>query len=312
MLTVLFATRNGERILPAVLESYCSLVPPPGGWKLVIVDNGSTDRTKDAVTAFLGRLPLTYLFEPTPGKNAALNTGLASVSGDLVVLTDDDVFPRPDWLREMRATADAHPSFAIFGGAVLPRWEVPPAAWVLSWVPLGPSYTISNPSLAEGPTTPGLIFGPNMAVRADVFRAGYRFDPAIGPRGGRYAMGSETEFVMRLVKAGFAAWHCPRPVVEHLIRESQLQRSWILERAVRFGRGQRRLNANDESVPVRKWLGVPRWIFRGLLRNSIGLARAWLVADPEGRFRARWEFNFLLGEIIEARLIHKEQGLPDD
>ena len=308
MLTVLFATRNGERVLPAVLESYCALLPPPGGWKLVVVDNGSSDGTKDAVMAFRQRLPLTYLFQPTPGKNAALNTGLASVSGDLVVLTDDDVFPRPDWLCEMRATADAHPGFSIFGGVVLPRWEVPPAEWILTWVPLECVYTISTPYRADGPTAPNVITGPNMAVRADVFQAGYRFNPAIGPRGKRYAMGSETEFVMRVVNAGYAAWHSPRPVVEHFVRETQLQRAWIFARAIRFGRGMHRLGVN-QSARTPKWLGVPRWLFRALLRNAIGMARASLAGDPERRFRSHWEFNYLLGQIMEARLIHREARL---
>jgi glycosyltransferase involved in cell wall biosynthesis len=306
VLTVLFATRNRESILTAVLESYRTLAPPPGGWKLVVVDNGSTDRTKDAVTAFQGRLPLTYLFEPTNGKNAALNTGIAEVSGDLVVLTDDDVFPRPDWLLQMRAAADAHPDFSVFGGAVVPRWEVPPAEWILAWVPLVSMYAVSNPSLVEGPTTPARVFGPNMAVRASVFGAGYRFDPAIGPREGPYAMGSETEFVMRLAKAGFQAWHCPGSVVEHFIREIQLQRSWVLGRAVRLGRGQQRLSESDESLRVRKWFGVPRWLFRALLRSMFGMARARSVGDAERRFRSHWERNYLLGRIIEARLVRRE------
>ena len=45
MLTVLIATRNGAATLPRVLASYTQLEPPTGGWKLVVVDNGSTDGT---------------------------------------------------------------------------------------------------------------------------------------------------------------------------------------------------------------------------------------------------------------------------
>ena len=39
MLSVLMATRNGARSLPTVLDAYSRLEPPPGGWKLIIVDN---------------------------------------------------------------------------------------------------------------------------------------------------------------------------------------------------------------------------------------------------------------------------------
>src|SRR6516225_223426 len=119
MLTVLIATRNGARTLPRCLGALAGLTSPPGGWKLVVVDNGSTDATREIVASFADRLPLTFLLEPRHGKNAALNAGLGSVEGDLVVFTDDDTLPRPDWLVEMRRAADEHRSFSIFGGSVL-------------------------------------------------------------------------------------------------------------------------------------------------------------------------------------------------
>src|SRR5688572_29690523 len=99
MLTTLIATYNGARTLPEVLKAYCALQPTDGRWKLVVVDNGSTDRTSEIIAAYRQHLPLTYLIEPKQGKNAALNTGLTCRAGDLLVLTDDDVLPRSDWLR---------------------------------------------------------------------------------------------------------------------------------------------------------------------------------------------------------------------
>ena len=53
------------------------------------------------------------MVEPEAGKNIALNAGLAFVSGDLVVLTDDDAIPRPDWLVRLRQAADSNPTFGI-------------------------------------------------------------------------------------------------------------------------------------------------------------------------------------------------------
>ena len=125
-MTVLFATHNGARTLPGVLDAYCRLIDPEGGWKLIVVDNASTDRSREIITSYLDRLPITYLYEGKLGKNAALNTAIAHIDGDLVVFTDDDVFPRPGWLVCMRSAADAHPSITIFGGVILPRWETPP------------------------------------------------------------------------------------------------------------------------------------------------------------------------------------------
>jgi hypothetical protein len=43
MVTVLLATYNGAETLPKGLNAYCQLQAPRAGWKLVVVDNGSTD-----------------------------------------------------------------------------------------------------------------------------------------------------------------------------------------------------------------------------------------------------------------------------
>ena len=109
MLTVIFATRNRAPILHRVLGSYCNLHPPESGWKLIVVDNGSTDKTREVLAAYESRLPLSWLTECNLGKNCALNAGLPLVEGDLAVFTDDDVFPFADWLVELRRTADCQP-----------------------------------------------------------------------------------------------------------------------------------------------------------------------------------------------------------
>jgi L-malate glycosyltransferase len=291
--------------LPEVLNGYCALEPPEGGWKLVIVDNGSTDDTKAVIAAFRHRLPLTYLYEPRAGKNAALNTGLSHVSGDLVVLTDDDVLPQSDWLRRLRITAHSQPAFSLFGGPILPKWEYPPEDWILTWVPLSPTFTVLD-SVDEGPISPRLIFGPNMTVRADIFQSGYRFDEAIGPKGSDYAMGSEAEFLRRLGKAGYTAWHCKKAVVAHIIRASQMNKEWVLARAVRYGRGQYRLADQDSPKPPRAVLGVPMSLLLRILAHGLCLAGAHLSGDAETLFRARWQWNYLVGKVVEARLLHKE------
>jgi len=76
-----------------------------------------------------------------------------------------------------------------------------------------------------------------MAVRSNIFEIGYKFDENIGPNGANYAMGSETDLLLRLRHAGFKAWHCKNAIVKHMIRSSQMDRRWILARAIRYGRG---------------------------------------------------------------------------
>ncbi len=306
MLSVLLATRNGAPTLPAVLEAFTRLQQPSTGWKLIIVDNGSTDQTREIVVSFQTKLPLTYRSECSPGKNAALNSGLADLEGDLAVFTDDDVFPRPDWLIRLRAAADEHRPYSMFGGVILPRWESAAPAW-LHWMPAGPVFTLTDPELKEGPTDPGNLFGPNMAIRTEVFWDGTRFDNSIGPRGTNYAMGSESELVERLGRQGHRAWHTNEAVVEHFIRDYQLTKSWVMERAVRFGRGQLRLLKAEDPAAVPHWLGVPPPVFPRMIKRVLRMTKGWLMSDEQELFLAHWEFNYLWGHVIEARDLRRQQ-----
>jgi glycosyltransferase involved in cell wall biosynthesis len=305
MLTVLFATRNGSQTLPSVLETFTRLQAPPSGWKLVVVDNGSTDQTREIVASFRKKLPLTYVFEARGGKNLALNTGLEHLEGDLAVFTDDDVFPHPDWLIRLRAAADDHPEYSMFGGVVAPRWEVTPPPWI-TWVDKRIVFAIT-PGMVEGPMEVEFVFGPNMAIRAEVFtKRGIRFDASIGPRGAKYAMGSETELLLRLGRQGHEAWHVQNAVVEHFIRERQMNKAWVLERAIRFGRGRFRVSQTPDAEARPRCLGIPVGFFPWLIRKGVKRAIARLSFDEQALFFARWEFNYVFGQIIEAHAMRRE------
>jgi L-malate glycosyltransferase len=307
VLTVLFSTRDAAAHLRDVLSAFTRLEVPAGGWQLLIADNCSVDGTRQIIESFRDRLPLRCFAESRPGKNVALNAGLALVDGDLVVLTDDDVFPRSDWLVQLRAAADAHEQFDVFGGAVLPKWETPPPPWLMRRVPAGPTYTLTDTSLADGPTGAHNIFGPNMAIRSSVFAQGARFETSIGPSGRNYAMGSETELVRRLLRQGHQAWYVREAVVEHFIRKSQMNQRWVLRRAQRFGRGQYRLSRATESAPQRTWRGIPRYLYRKLLGEIGRTLLAAASMDGDRLFRARWSLNYIRGQMVEAGIIHRDE-----
>jgi glycosyltransferase involved in cell wall biosynthesis len=302
MITVLFSTLDGADSLPATLLSLTNLDEPPGGWKLVAVDNGSTDGTPEILRSFSKRLPLTCLEEPIRGKNRALNRALAEVEGDLVVLVDDDIIAEPDWLRAWRGVADRLSDFDIFGGCILPHWGTQPERWLLEEVPVGPVYALTDPAWREGPIRAGCVWGPNMAVRRRVFDAGHRFDESIGPNGTAvYAMGSETEFTLRMERQGFRCCHSPAPMVRHQIPASTMTEDWVLRRAFRFGRGERLQQLAATGTRDALLWGYPRWMVRRLAEEYLRLARAGLMGTAAERFRVRWEINRLRGALAAHR-----------
>jgi GT2 family glycosyltransferase len=302
VLTVLIAVHDGAETLPRVLNAYRQLQPPSGGWKLVIIDNASGDGTAGIVTSFAGDLPLVFMSEPRRGKNRALNNGLRHLEGDLAVFSDDDSIPERDWLACLRAAADAHPEYAVFGGRILPLWDVEPEDWILHWVPTGAVYSVTDAARKEGPCEAAKVWGPNMAIRAEWFRKGYRFDERVGPDGSaRYAMGGETELTLRLsIAEHLACWHCRDARVHHIVTAGQMRRSWILKRAFHLGRCVRRESQQNAAAGRPHVARGPGAIWAGLTRELGNLVAARRADDARGVFEARWQLNLWCGCLYEA------------
>jgi polyisoprenyl-phosphate glycosyltransferase len=109
-LSVVAPACNEEEVLPlfiqrttAVLDSY------EGSWELVLVDDGSSDRTWDVVLAASERDPHIHgvRLARNFGHQLALTAGLAASDGDAVITLDADLQHPPEFLPELIATARA-------------------------------------------------------------------------------------------------------------------------------------------------------------------------------------------------------------
>ncbi len=102
--SVVIATYNRAADLRDTLASLASL-RPDGPWEVIVVDNNSTDATREVVEQAARTFPvqLRYLFEREQGRSPALNTGIRAAHGDIIVTTDDDVRVPVDWLNRAAA-----------------------------------------------------------------------------------------------------------------------------------------------------------------------------------------------------------------
>jgi glycosyltransferase involved in cell wall biosynthesis len=302
---LLFATRDGARTLPIMLEALEKTTPPPDELHIVAVDNASADGTPAILRAWTDRLPLTVLREERPGKNLCLNVGLDHLGADrlrdtLVVLTDDDILPEPSWLTTYAAVAEAHPECDVFAGAITPLWPRQTPDWLES---LSPHHDVLFAiTRFEGGAIPcHAAFGPNMAVRGSVFASGVRFNERFGPvKGAQYAMGSETELMERLDREGRRAWSIAEPAVGHMIEPSLLAPESVIKRAFRHGLGCGLRGQATRGTPLWRLL-ASSWA----KQVSANLRRLGDSADRSllHRFRGAWAKGYAEG----ARLAHEER-----
>lgn len=310
MITIIFCSYNGARTLPRMLDGLCAMRSDGLRYKIVAVDNGSTDDTARILKDYVGRLPLTCLSEPRRGKNVALNRALAEIEGDIAVMTDDDVVVDPNWMLQVKAVFDAHPEVDVVGGRIEPLWPSPPAPWILKAVPLIVAYAATPADYEDGPCGPQRVWGPNMSFRARLFReGGIRFNERIGPDGTKvYAMGAEVEFCRRLQADGYKMWHASKAVVKHIIRDHQLTRRWLAGRAYRHGRGETRMAPNGGGdASLKRVRDVPLYLLPMIARAAGKYAGTLLMRDDASQITALWHLAYLVGVAHEMRSIHRAQ-----
>src|SRR6516164_6667228 len=104
--SVVLCTHNRcESLAKALASAACLELPKLLDWEVLVVDNNSTDRTREVAEEFCRRYPthFRYIFERQQGKSHALNTGIREAQGDVIAFIDDDVTVEPTWLRHLTA-----------------------------------------------------------------------------------------------------------------------------------------------------------------------------------------------------------------
>jgi poly-beta-1,6-N-acetyl-D-glucosamine synthase len=96
------AVYNGERFLERKLRTILSLNYPRDLMDILVVSDGSTDRTDEIARSFAGE-GVQFMRVPHGGKAAALNAGVPRVSGEILVLSDVRQTLEPDCLRNVIA-----------------------------------------------------------------------------------------------------------------------------------------------------------------------------------------------------------------
>ncbi len=306
MLSVLMATHNGADTIDRTLAAMSELDAPIGGWKLVVVNNASTDDTESHILKWRDRLPLDYIVEPRLGKSTALNTALHHAVGDLIIMTDDDVLPDRDWLTEWRRMADAYPALSVFGGVTVPEFEGAPPAWPMTDACLTVLYG-KTPLQPEGEIVPLDVSGANMAIRKSISDQGWRFDEGflIGKNG---LMGEDSDFVKRLWTQGHRVGFAPNARVRHIVHQDQTSWSWIQRRFLRHGRTMFMLEEMRlDEVSNRPAFRFPWWRLRRGAESALRL----LMAAPSGNrariYQQSKALAYDLGAISQALTLLRQQ-----
>ena len=241
-------------------------------WELVVVDNNSSDKTKDVVEAFAEEscLNAKYVLECAAGLSHARNRGIAESRGAIISFLDDDVVVASDWLTEIWKAFEKYDAMCVGGRVLLHKDIKVPAWWHESFnVGIGKFDRGDSVIRPENGDTELIGIGANMSFRRMVFEKYGLFNTEMGRIGNGHRTGEETEVVLELRRKNEKVIYYPGAVVYHCISSDRFSKQYLRMNSYHFGKW-RYLSESELHSKSLKILGMPLWMYRSTL-EAIGM-----------------------------------------
>lgn len=263
-ISVVIPVFNAEKTIGQCLESlYTQAVKP---FEIIVVDNNSTDGTKDIVSDifyYRKEIPAYYLTEVHQGPSYARNCGANLAVGDIIAFIDADCIADASWLARLSESFQSSDTGAVAGSIVGFDKETTIGKFhaVFTMKDLPASRMFHEFNLVSGgfPTA-------NFSIRKGLFKSLNGFDEYIP------FFAEDYDLCARIYKSGSNIYYNKDVIVFHQHRQN-LASTW--RQSYGFGTGHATLL--KKHFPRLLVFELPRWRFiseRWPIRAWIDIASA--------------------------------------
>lgn len=248
---------------------------------LSVVDQNPDDRLVPLLERHQGSFTINHLRRPDErGLSKARNVGLQHIGEGVVTCPDDDCWYPPELLEQVSEYLEKYPDVdGVSGQTISDPLKLPPG----TGQPLMKGDRIGRPF--------GVMKVPGMwalFLRFPAVRSVGEFDESLGVGAGTpWGAGEDTDYYLRLLKAGFSLYLDQNIVVFHPSANNEMVMNRDLARSYRYGAGATRVWRRHR---------LPLWFFLYQLLRSFG--SAWLNLLKGRRSHARWHWGAFRGKLM--------------
>ena len=291
-ISVLVCTYNRKEQLRYALDSIIHQETEGGlTFEIVIIDDGSTDGTEDAVKEIIKNtttVPIRYVHKEGGGIADARNRSIAEARGSWIALFDDDQWAQSQWLAELYRVAMENEADCVGGTRVLdlPDSDNFKLGPVSRWM-LGEQIRGTEPrrySNRESPNTGNVIIRRKLFERVGIFDAGLLMG------------GSDCDFFWRARMQDAVMWCAPKAIVHHITPESRLHDEYFRRASLRDGLSAAWVRYKHNGR-LRWLLALGRRIFRSFARDVWLLLIALVLRDKSKQLDRKCRLWHTLGYV---------------
>ncbi len=265
--SVVVCTYNRAEILTECLQSLKTQTAEPTSYEVIIVDNNSSDNTRDICDAFTrNNLNFRYVHESRQGLSHARNRGYREARTQWICYIDDDAKAFDNYVDRILYVI-RHYDFDCFGGIFLPWYKYGKPAWYRDRYATKPMEREGT-----GPLFNGYASGGVMVVKKSALESLGGFSTDIGMTGEKISYGEEVHLQLRMRENGMTIGFDPELQIYHLVNHYKLTLGWFMKSA--YANGLDDWNTFDKKVDWLSVLKIPP-------RQFLYLVQALIHHSPE-------------------------------
>lgn len=307
--TIIICTYNRAPYLDLCLAAIARQTLPSNRYRLMVVDNNSSDDTQQVVQRHQANgLPVEYFFEDRQGLSYARNRGLAESDTKYLLFLDDDAILSDDSLANLQTYLEGNPDVTIVGGRAIihytngkPDWVTPKVeAWMGSY-DYGTQEIAVNESTIKNKEV-RLPIGCCFIVTRSLLEELGGFKPSLGRVGKKMLAGEETLIGLKALEQGGKIVYLPSVYVDHMIEPHWVDREFLANKTYFYGISDINVQflSGKSLSKIMQYL-VFRFLFLG--KNVLDLTLCALKNSPQRAYEISLLFNFNRG--VYAGLFHR-------